>query len=189
MGGHRVPGTLRAGASAKPGAVRLPAASSNPASHHPAHPRRQTPRDGITTLCLPWGRAHAGWLLPTTHHQGGGSRAGPPNPCQPPPSSRQPCSGCPAESCSSLSRERYAVLQLSVGAGKQQGNVKNDGSLHHGSAEGLMSLCAPQGTTTLQGQPAPAASEHQVGKQHMRIEREAVESPKLVEEGCRALVR
>lgn len=96
MGGHRVPGTLRAGASAEPGAVRLPAASSNPASHHPAHPRRQTPRDGITTLCLPWGRAHAGWLLPTTHHQGGGSRAGPPNPCQPPPQStpallRVPC--------------------------------------------------------------------------------------------------
>lgn len=118
-----------------------------------------------------------------------GAAPAPPIHASPPPSSRQPCSGCPAESCSSLSRERYAVLQLSVGAGKQQGNVKNDGSLHHGSAEGLMSLCAPQGTTTLQGQPAPAASEHQVGKQHMRIEREAVESPKLVEEGCRALVR
>lgn len=71
----------------------------------------------------------------------------------------------PAQSWSSPPRERYAMLQFSIGVGKQQGNGKNDGYLPHGSAEGLMSLCAPQHTTTWQGQPTPAASEHHAGRQ------------------------
>lgn len=173
MGGHRVPGTLRARqepllSPSLPGCLQPPPTPSPTAWHIPGGRHREM----ALPLCASPGDAPTrdGSCLPPITGVVGSTPA--------PPDPRQPRSGRPAESCSSLLCKRYAVLQLSIRAGKQQGNVKNDSYLHHGSAEGLMSLCAPQCTTTPQGQPAPAASEHQVGRQHTPwIEWEAVEPP------------
>lgn len=101
----------RAGASAEPGATRLPAASSGLISQRPVHPWSWVLRDGTAALCLRGTAPACHLVLGYSDPRSPWIHTSPPNP-------GQPRSGHPAASCSSLPCEHDPVLQLSVWAGK-----------------------------------------------------------------------